>query len=457
MSVGSPTAFLLWAILSVLFQIFHIVHLWLYDRFKCIRWHAGRQPGTFKRVMTYSYLATVPLLICFGVAMTVLKFKEGYVVLPQGQITPRPLELWRASSIAWVLPLYFVFSVGWSFELVTHLEEFAFWLFLLHQGPRKREWFRSGEFRLWYIGSMVAVVGMPLTTLITRRDLSTCLAWIFLVGSVASTLTNVAFIHVLFRFPGFLRYVKVEGAEPDVVVRLTLFFQLNVVRVVFRFMVSVPLLVLALDGIQGRHRIIMNPFWSDFMIMIAGLGAFVSSTITLLIFFPRSITKESGYKAKPLSDPSPSPKSVEAFNDHLPSISDDEYHHHISHPPTSHPASSSVSGSYFHHYPQSHPYSPGSEIMLDADVPPSKRASRRMVDVGVVVEASSEQELGLGLEAESSQHNNIAPPYRRRPTGRESQDIPRSRSNSNLHPYVTTFTSPIDFFDMEDDSSTMEV
>jgi hypothetical protein len=35
-----------------------------------------------------------------------------------------------------------------------------------------------------------------------------------------------------------------------------------VVRVMFRFLFTVPLLVLAIDGIQGPHGIVANPFWS---------------------------------------------------------------------------------------------------------------------------------------------------------------------------------------------------
>jgi hypothetical protein len=53
-------------------------------------------------------------------------------------------------------------------------------------------------------------------------------AWIFLVGSLGSTTTNVLFIFILIRFPSFFRHVKAEGADPDVVVRLATFNELNV-------------------------------------------------------------------------------------------------------------------------------------------------------------------------------------------------------------------------------------
>lgn len=44
-------------------------------------------------------------------------------------------------------------------QLATDLNEIelAFWLFLLHQGPGKREWFESWEFRVWYLGTLVPV------------------------------------------------------------------------------------------------------------------------------------------------------------------------------------------------------------------------------------------------------------------------------------------------------------
>lgn len=62
----------------------------------------------------------------------------------------------------------------------------------MHQGPRKRDWFHSWEFRLWYIGMdprtsrqhlrveltcilgcMVSFLGLFATTLMTRRNLET--------------------------------------------------------------------------------------------------------------------------------------------------------------------------------------------------------------------------------------------------------------------------------------------
>ncbi|KAF8911566.1 hypothetical protein CPB84DRAFT_1671675 [Gymnopilus junonius] len=308
MSNGSPTAYLLWAILSCIFLAFLLQHLWAYDRFNCLKWDSGRQPGAFKRVMTYSYVATLPLLVIFSVTLTAFKFKEGYLITEDGQITPRPLQLWALQDRHWLLPLYFILSCGWSLELVTHLEELSFWLFLMNQGPGKRDWFDSWEFRIWYLGSIIAVLGMPLTTLVSRKEIETVQLWIFLAGASAGTFTTLCFLYVLFRFPRFIMYVKDGGAEPDVVVRLATFYSLNRVRVLFRFLFTIPLLIIAIDGVTpSPFPIIDNAFAVgfaiDFLLMMGGIGCFISSAITLLIFFPRSITRESGYKAKIISGP----------------------------------------------------------------------------------------------------------------------------------------------------------
>ncbi|KAI0821318.1 hypothetical protein BC629DRAFT_1250725, partial [Irpex lacteus] len=304
MSTASPTAYLLWAILSILFLSFLLYHIWSYDKFQCVRWSSGRQPGAFKRVMTYSYLGSVPLFVIYSVAITAIKFKEG---LSQDRYTvfPTPLDMYTAANRRWLFPLNCIFSLAWGLELITHLEELAFWLYLLHQNPDKDPWFESWEYRLWFIGDVVAVTGMPLTAVVARRNINTLDAWIFLVGSSGSGGTTICFLYVLWNFPQFIRNVKSMGADPSVVVRLATFYQLNLARVVFRFLFTIPLFILACDGILGsQHRINHDPpsctyDVTDILTMIAGIGCFVSTTITLLIFFPRSIIKEIGYNPRP--------------------------------------------------------------------------------------------------------------------------------------------------------------
>ncbi|KAI0041086.1 hypothetical protein FA95DRAFT_771740 [Auriscalpium vulgare] len=450
MSNGSPTAYLLWAILACLFLAFFVYHLWSYDRFQCLRWNAGRQPGAFKRIMTYSYFLSVPLLVVFSVGMTVVKFREGFILMGDSKIIPRPATLWSLPHQHFLLGLSFIFSIAWSSEQVTHFEELAFWLFLLDQGPDKGEWFSSWEYRLWYCSCVSSVLGMPLTALIARHDLDTIDAWIFLVGALASTVTNVFFLYVLFRFPGFLRHVKSEGADPDVVVRLSTFYELNLVRMLFRFAATVPLLILAVDGIRGSHPINEKQFWADFLLMISAIGQFISSSITLLIFFPRSVTKEAGYRHKA---PSTGTASL------LPPVS----------PKFHSPNSSRPSPAFY--VPASPPTTPGYPQPTTPGHPHTARSSVAGMEAfatggepapGYI---PSDVEIGRRKEEQEQDFDHPEPHglVRRETvhgdgTSRIGITLPkrsptrRFPSTSTLHPYVTSYTSPIDLIDLPQDS-----
>jgi hypothetical protein len=104
------------------------------------------------------------------------------------------------------------------------------------------------------------------------------MSYIFLVGASAGTFTTLTFLYVLARFPSFLLHVRSEGADPDVVVRLSTFYQLNVslfacivetrlgnlhqqcVRIIFRFFFTLPLIVLAVDGLRAPYPVVGDPY-----------------------------------------------------------------------------------------------------------------------------------------------------------------------------------------------------
>jgi len=75
-------------------------------------------------------------------------------------------------------------------------------------------------------------------------------------------------------------------------VRLTKFHELNCIRVFFRFLMTIPLVILGIDGVRPHQHINDKMFPTDLLAMIAGIGFVISDGITLVIFFPRSIKGE---------------------------------------------------------------------------------------------------------------------------------------------------------------------
>lgn len=297
MSHLSQASVLLWAIVSTFLLVFLVWHLWKFDKFVSLGWKSGgSRDGTFKRLMTYSYLLSIPLLLFYAVTLTSVKYYSGYFITPDLHVVPLPYDQWSPSPKRWITSLYVAFSISWALEIVSHLEELNFWFFLFAlRAPEN--WFRSKFFFTWAIGSFIALVGLPTVALVTRGDPVKSEAWIFFAGSIGDFLITAASLRVLWKFPRFIALIKSQGADPATLVRLRTYSELNNVRVFFRFVFVVPLLILAVDGIRPGHSHIVNEnaYATDLLAMLAALGCAISSVLTLLVFFPRSIAEESGY------------------------------------------------------------------------------------------------------------------------------------------------------------------
>ncbi|KAF6759993.1 hypothetical protein DFP72DRAFT_92316 [Ephemerocybe angulata] len=292
MSHTSPASYLIWTVITALVGLFLVFHLWSFDRFKCLKWNSGPYTGAFKRIMTYSYLFSVPMIFIYAAGYTVIKYREGYILHPVYGIIPKPHQLWDKSAHSAILPLNLVFSIAWGLEMVTHLEELCFWLFLVNSGSSQQDWFSSLYFKTWSAGSIVAVIYMPLVTIFTRSDPLKSEAYTFMAGSLGSLSLTLWFVPILWTFPGFLRNLRREGVDIATIVRLTKFSELNTIRVIFRFVFTVPLLILGIDGVRPHNHINESVFWTDFLVVLAGFGCSISSAITLVIFFPRSVEGE---------------------------------------------------------------------------------------------------------------------------------------------------------------------
>lgn len=291
----SPATYLVWSTFSSALLAFLLYHLWSFDKFKCLRWDSGPYSGAFKRVMTYSYLMSVPLLWVYSVGFAIIKYRAGFVLLPgAGGVTvlPTPYTAWDPTSRAALFPLTLLFAIAWSLEMVTHLEELCFWYFLLNAGAQQRDWFRTWQFRLWVIGSIAAVTTLPLLTIFTRSDPLQSEKYLFFTGSLGSLTITLWFLPILWMFPTFLDSLKSEGVDMGTIVRLTKFSELNRLRVGLRFLFVLPLLILGIDGFRPRHVLNENMAITDLLVTMAGLGCLLSSAMTLVIFFPRSVEGE---------------------------------------------------------------------------------------------------------------------------------------------------------------------
>ncbi|KZS88184.1 hypothetical protein SISNIDRAFT_460050 [Sistotremastrum niveocremeum HHB9708] len=289
MDQASFAPFILWSALALMSASYFLLHIWKYDRFRCLRLSFGPTTCRFRRFMIYSYLISLPLLLAYSIGFTTLKISEGLKITPEGVIS-KPAIDWTPYHQSLIFPLNLSFSVAWAFETTTHLEELCFWLFLLHAEDDNIDWLRSRFFYLWSGGSMVALITLPLVAILTRHDYAKSQALVYLIGSIFGIVLTLCFIPILFVFPEFIQSLKDLNVERDILLRLLKFHELNTTRVIYRFVFLIPLLIVGIDGVSSSHAILGRSLVrTDILTIIAGLGAAISSFITVQIFFPRSI------------------------------------------------------------------------------------------------------------------------------------------------------------------------
>lgn len=188
-----------------------------------------------------------------------------------------------------------------------------------------------------------------------------------------------------------------------------------------------------MDGVQGNHSINQDPFWSDFLIMLGGIGCFVSSFITLLIFFPRSLTQELGYTTALILPPMVNKSQITV---------PDGRHVSPKHVPVTVVRSTSAHPSEFSQGEDTTPeYEPedSANITHTHSYDGHTRMRRQ----------TWEQTQDEGAPPADGQY--LDTPYM---FDRHSGCLVRSHSDGlaiGLHPYVRTFRSPIDICDLEDD------
>lgn len=351
--------------------------------------------------------------MAYAFGFAIIKYQQGFIEF-KGSIIPKPSSMWPEEQQRAIFPLMLVFSFGWSMEMTTHLEELCFWLFLVNAGSAQQDWFRSWYFRFWIVGSVVAIIYMPGITLLTRDDPLKCEAYSFLAGSLGSLSLTLWFTPVLWAFPAFLASLKNEGVDSATIVRLTKFHELNTIRVIFRFIFVIPFIILGVDGLKPHRHINESMLWTDFLTMTSAFGVSISSTLTLVIFFPRSVEGEIAAKDAAREQR----RTGSHRNTHLvpfesyreSAVSEDSFVHAHGHHGTALKPAFSPSGKE---------WATDSEIELPTL--PALRPQRRGQDVEMGVSTGS-----APLTADNLSQHNLRP--------------------GNLNPLVHNFTSPIDLY-----------
>ncbi|WVQ99961.1 hypothetical protein IAU59_007104 [Kwoniella sp. CBS 9459] len=275
--------------------LFMIWHTWHYDRWRCLLYSKN---DWFRAVMCHILLGAIACLNVYTWIAVHVLYEEYWIYLPSAQQTIiAPYQLWTEShQDLWRISMYFM-TAGWGFLLATHLEEFLYWGYLIKSintpgGPRTT-WLRSSFFKVWvglWISSFALLIG---AVHIETTNLDMMRAYLFVVGGTLSVLLAVASIVLCFVFPSFLRTVKRQGANFEVVDRLHFFAEMNQIRTVCRLAYSIGILILSIDGLTKNKTINKSMIWHDILYITSQLALFAATCLSIVVLLPRNMTSES--------------------------------------------------------------------------------------------------------------------------------------------------------------------
>ncbi|POW16762.1 hypothetical protein PSHT_06691 [Puccinia striiformis] len=257
----SPQIALLEAITCALMLLFYFWHSWHYDRLKSM----------FRLKRVKSSQEGLDPTNSFHLVMRAFPFPTH---------RGRPITL---------------NSLGWSGEGIVHLEELAFWFFLIHLKDTSPPWFKSAFFRAFVILSIVSSGALICIVGASKPNVMLTQAILMTVATSFNTSVTCGFFWVFSKFPRWLKDLKQRGAPSELIIRLHGFGTLNQIRMIFRLIFTLPLLALSMDGLMAQPVLNKRVWVIDLIVMTSTVAFAAQGIMTLLIFLPRNLSKECGF------------------------------------------------------------------------------------------------------------------------------------------------------------------
>ncbi|OAV93538.1 hypothetical protein PTTG_00855 [Puccinia triticina 1-1 BBBD Race 1] len=314
----SPQIAILEALTCTLMLIFYIWHSWHYDRFQPMlrrknkkTLHSDPEPrNSFHLIMRFIYLFGLPLCVVQGVTVAYIKYQVGYLPVEMGGY-PVPYTSWPPNHVRLINTIYYLKALGWSGEGIVHLEELAFWIFLIHLKETSPPWFKSSFFQAFILLSIASTGTLISIVSILKSDVMLTEGVLMSFATGFNLSVTCGFFWVFSKFPAWLKDLKKRGAPAELLIRLHGFGTLNEIRMIFRLIFTAPLLALSVDGLMPQPFLNKQIWVVDLVSMTSVVAFAAQGIITLLIFLPRNLSKECGFNMEESKGRTKGPSNLE--------------------------------------------------------------------------------------------------------------------------------------------------
>ncbi|CAG8447726.1 6989_t:CDS:2 [Acaulospora morrowiae] len=256
------------------------------NQFEALRWNRIKKLE-LKSSITILLCVMCPLLLTYDVAVTYIKYTEGFLMIPiNGEIITKPQDYWSDIHKQMAIPLDYVFCASFSVQTCLLFLLQSFWNYLANN-IAKTTFMGSFEFKSYIVYSIFSFLLFPL------------LQWIFRENEIyTEAIPQLAYGAIMFviallglrsnrRFSRLLRSSKNSNtSQVNIVAKLEYFKEMNQYLTCSLFIGSSSVVALSVDALTPARFLNTHKFTIDLLICHANFTIWVVFVTLILIFYP---------------------------------------------------------------------------------------------------------------------------------------------------------------------------
>ncbi|CAG8460139.1 7922_t:CDS:2 [Paraglomus brasilianum] len=279
----SDVTFLTRAVLIVWTYFWFLQHAWRVDRFQALRWHRIKK-YELKTAITILLLIMAPLQVFSDIIGTLIKYQEGFITFPNGQVITKPYVLWTPAHKNLSVPSDYVLCMSFSVQVGLLFLLQSFWNYLANN-VAKASFMGSFEFKSYIIFSVFSAAVFPTLKFTFRHN--------ELNSDIAPQLAYGVFMFIIAllgvrsnkRFATLLRKTG-QTTRPNVVAKLEYFRDMNLYLSMGLVIGSVSLVLLCVDGLTTTQWLNKRKFAADLLMTHVSIAMWIVFLTLILIFYP---------------------------------------------------------------------------------------------------------------------------------------------------------------------------
>ncbi|KAI8384455.1 uncharacterized protein BYT42DRAFT_261655 [Radiomyces spectabilis] len=242
--------------------------------------------GELKSIITIIMFLMMITQTTWDAISTSIKYKEGFMALPDGRIIQKPFDFWAREHQQPIQAIDYVECVTFSFHTGVFFLMQCFWNYLSNSVARK-SFMGSFEFKFYIFWAMGSMAMFPILQWVYRNDELNREIVPQLAYGIEVLITALLGVRSHLRFRRIIAMTRRGNKNAAIINKLSYFRDMNVMLVFTLISYGASFVIMCVDGLTPAKVISQNKFASDVLIANANMCVVFLWLLFICIFHPR--------------------------------------------------------------------------------------------------------------------------------------------------------------------------